>query len=902
MSGPRSGIFPKRRARALTRARLVAEEASRREVPPSGDLAEVAAARLGPEEGLACALALGREASRRGLDLEPFPTQMMAAALLQEGYAVEMLTGEGKTLAIAIATLATALRGDRVHVMTTNAYLARRDREWMAPLFEQLGLRAGVVYPGQPREEKRLAYAAEVTYGSAAELAFDVLRDQLQVSALDQVVSTAGLVIVDEVDAVVIDGAHTPFIIGGGEPHSIPPYSQVIRIVEGLSREKDYRQSSADRSVELTDTGLDVVTRALEALGLLEGVELYEEGGGELLHVVNQCLQAQVALERDRDYLVTAEGRVEIIDLGTGRTILGRRWAAGLHQAVEAKERVKVCPQPQTVARCSIASLLLRYERRAGITGTTGGIERELDDLYGMPVVRLPTHRPVVRVDEPDRLFVSEREKREALLDEIEELRRRGQPVLVGAPTEVAARRLSALLERRGVPHETLTARDHEREAAIVARAGAPGAVTVTTQVAGRGTDIALGDSPRDADALRALGGLRVLALERHQTRRIDDQLRGRSGRQGDPGSTRVYVSLEDELLRRHASARAAAQLERLASRGQLDTKKARRLIDEAQARAESKAAQARAVLRAVEEVLDEQQRAFYRRRRRVLSGAVRSRSPDEDLLRSVGVPVGRILELRRRRGPHAREREWLLRELDEVFAYVVPLPLPTPPHEELEALIVEEVARCLTFRRALLRSVIRSVMRRIAQNAFSRRGEGVPLEHTLEREYRAITGVSAPEMPEGASLKAIVGRLSTPVAVAIAERSRDFGPRRVLSLFKALHLRSMDERWRDHLQSMESLKDSVGLLSFAERAPLQAFRRRAYGLYEATFAAIRRRTLRELLSFREIDRDLLVGLTGATTRLPREDRPPDALFEVGDEIDASVEGALARVRPLQLR
>ncbi|PZQ59264.1 MAG: preprotein translocase subunit SecA, partial [Sphingomonas taxi] len=523
------------------------------------------------------AFATVREAARRVLGQRHYDVQMVGGIVLHRGEIAEMRTGEGKTLVATLATYLNALPGEGVHVITVNDYLASRDAEWMSRVYGFLGLTTGVIVPNLTDEERRHAYNCDITYGTNNEFGFDYLRDNMKYERAQMVQRPFAMAIVDEVDSVLIDEARTPLIISGPTDDKSELYIGVDAIVKQLSPD-DYEKDEKQKSIVLTEDGTERAERMLEAAGLLEGANLYDFENTQVVHHLNQALRANVMFKRDTDYIVK-DGKVVIIDEFTGRMMDGRRWSDGLHQAVEAKEGVQIEPENQTMASITFQNYFRMYPKLAGMTGTAATEAAEFHDIYKMNVVTIPTNKPVRRVDEEDEFYKDTQDKFRAIARKIREHAERGQPVLVGTVSIEKSELLSEFLRQEGVDHSVLNARYHEREAHIVAQAGRLGAVTIATNMAGRGTDIQLGgnlemrvedelagmpEGPERGAAIEQIraeiaaerqkvleaGGLFVLATERHESRRIDNQLRGRSGRQGDPGLSRFYLSLDDDLLR----------------------------------------------------------------------------------------------------------------------------------------------------------------------------------------------------------------------------------------------------------------------------------------------------------------------------------------------------------------
>ena len=531
------------------------------------------------------AFAAVREASRRTLGLRHYDVQMIGGMVLNDGNIAEMRTGEGKTLMATLAAYLNALSGDSVHIVTVNEYLAARDAEWMRPIYEFLNLTVGVAKSGQGPDDKRAAYAADITYATNNELGFDYLRDNLAFRLDDKAQRSLGFAIVDEVDSILIDEARTPLIISGPSQESTELYVAINKLVPALKQQAeeeadpeagiesgDFWTDEKSKQVHLTEDGLAKVEGLMIDNGLLEeGASLYDASNIKLMHHLTAALRAHTLYQRDVAYIVQ-NGQIVIVDEFTGRTMPGRRWSDGLHQAIEAKEKVAVKEENQTVASITFQNFFRMYDKLSGMTGTADTEAFEFQQIYGLEVVVIPTHKPMVREDNPDLVFLTQKDKFDAIIEDIEDCREREQPVLVGTTSIETSELLSQALKKKSIPHEVLNAKQHEREADIVADAGKPGAVTIATNMAGRGTDIVLGgnldaeiarlpDGESGTEQVREVwqqrhdqvlksGGLHIVGTERHESRRIDNQLRGRSGRQGDPGSSRFYLSMEDTLMR----------------------------------------------------------------------------------------------------------------------------------------------------------------------------------------------------------------------------------------------------------------------------------------------------------------------------------------------------------------
>ncbi|MGB9810324.1 MAG: preprotein translocase subunit SecA [Dictyoglomus turgidum] len=554
------------------------------------------------------AFAVVREVAKRTIGMRHFDVQIMGGIVLHQGKIAEMQTGEGKTLVATLPAYLNALEGKGVHIVTVNDYLAKRDRYWMGPIYEFLGLEVGLLQNDTPILERKKAYMADITYGTNNEFGFDYLRDNIALSPDQLVQRELNYAIVDEVDSILIDEARTPLIISGpakGESHI---YKLAIRAARYLKKDVDYTTDEKTKTVSLTEEGL---RKAESFLGVKD---LYDFKNMGLAHALLQCLKALNFYHRDRDYIVK-DGEVIIVDEFTGRLMFGRRYSDGLHQAIEAKEGVRIREENVTLATISIQNYFRMYKKLAGMTGTAATEEEEFVKIYGLEVVVIPPNKPLRRINYPDVIFRTEEEKFEAVVKEIEEMYKIGRPVLVGTTSIEKSERLSKMLKKKGVPHNVLNAKYHEKEAEIIAKAGQKYAVTIATNMAGRGTDIVLGEGVAE------LGGLHVIGTERHESRRIDNQLRGRAGRQGDPGSSRFYLSLEDDLLRLFGGDQIKALMERLGmERGQpIESPLLTRIIENSQAKVERMNFEIRKQLLEYDDVLNTQRDIVYKERRKIL-------------------------------------------------------------------------------------------------------------------------------------------------------------------------------------------------------------------------------------------------------------------------------------------
>jgi preprotein translocase subunit SecA len=756
------------------------------------------------------AFALVREASKRKLGMRHFDVQLIGGLVLNAGKIAEMRTGEGKTLMATLPVYLNALTREGVHVVTVNEYLAQRDSEWMGPVFRFLGLTVGVIKSAQSSEEKRAAYACDITYGTNNEFGFDYLRDNLAFRLEDRVQRKLMFAVVDEVDSILIDEARTPLIISGPAEESTELYIKINALIPRLVAQKkedgpgDYAIDEKTKQATLTEDGHAKVEELMAEIGLLgEGESLYDATNIRLMHHLNAALRAHSLYRRDVEYIVRG-GEVIIVDEFTGRTMQGRRWSDGLHQAVEAKEGVQVREENQTVASITIQNNLRLYAKLSGMTGTADTEAFEFQQIYGLEVVVIPTHKPMIRKDHSDLVFLSENDKFQAILEDIQECVKRGQPALVGTTSIDASERLANLLSAAKIPHEVLNAKQHEREAHIVAEAGRPGAVTIATNMAGRGTDIVLGGSrhgtveggppPTDAelparlaewqqrhDQVLASGGLHIIGTERHESRRIDNQLRGRSGRQGDPGSSRFYLSLEDNLMRIFGDpTRMKALMTRVGMKAgeAIESGMLTRQIERAQRRVEQHNFDARKQLLEYDDVANDQRRVIYQQR--------------TDLMSAENVEEA-VLGIR-----------------EEVVASLVDQFLPGGAPEEQW-----DVA-----------------------------GLGAAIERDFGVQLSVGDWVAAEQAGDGSSLKR---RIESALGDKYAEKRSNVGPDVMRYIEKEVMLRTLDQHWREHLAAMDYMRQGIFLRSYAQKNPKQEYKREAFELFSSMLDRIKLDTITTL-------------------------------------------------------
>jgi preprotein translocase subunit SecA len=754
------------------------------------------------DELLPEAFAVGREAAKRVLHMRHFDVQLIGGIVLHEGKIAEMATGEGKTLVATLPAYLNALTGRGVHIVTVNDYLARRDTEWMGPIYRRLGLTVGTIQHDMDDAARKGAYEADIVYGTNNEFGFDYLRDHMKFSLDDCVQRELHYGIVDEVDSILIDEARTPLIISGPAEQSTELYYRIDRIIPRLKKDNDYTIDEKTRSVVLTEEGVQRVEE------LLHVENLYDPHNIEILHHVTQALRAHALFRKDVDYVVK-NGEVIIVDEFTGRLMPGRRWSDGLHQAVEAKEKVKIANENQTLATITFQNYFRMYTKLAGMTGTADTEAQEFHTIYHLDVMVIPTNRTLIRHNYPDVVYRTEEEKFKAVVDEIEALYTIGRPVLVGTISIEKSERLSRLLRHRGIPHNVLNAKQHEREAEIVAQAGRYQAVTIATNMAGRGTDIVLGGNPefRSREELRQrgvdpahvssdewqavyeeirsqtdrernlvltagdIGGLHIIGTERHESRRIDNQLRGRAGRQGDPGSSRFYLSLEDDLLRIFGSDRLSSIMGKLGMvEGEpIEHRMITKAIEGAQRKVEAHNFEIRKHLLEYDDVMNKQREVIYELRTQVLG---------TDQLK------GMFLEM-----------------LEEV----------------VEGLVAEQCGADL----------------------HPEEWDLAALQDALKRHFGVEVEVQ--EFPRaGADLVALGTFIFERLRQSYDHKEAQMGEPTLRHLEKVVMLQIIDTRWKDHLLAMDHLKEGIGLRGYAQKNPLNEYKREAFEIFSAMMTLIK--------------------------------------------------------------
>ena len=745
-----------------------------------------------------------RESARRFCEMRHFDVQIIGGITLHEGRIAEMRTGEGKTLVATLPAVLNALSGTSVHIVTVNDYLARRDAEWMGPIYRGVGIEVGVIQSGQSPKDKRLAYAADVIYGTNNEFGFDYLRDNMAFSDAERVQRGLRYAIVDEVDSILIDEARTPLIISGPAERSTELYVRMNEIAPRLKRqiggtsdddelieEGDFIIDEKNRQIELTERGHTLVEKRLVSLGLLQADDsLYGAHNLALLHHVQTALKAHVLFKRDVEYIVQ-DGKVVIVDEHTGRTMPGRRWSDGIHQAVEAKEGLAIQQESQTLASTTFQNYFRLFDKLAGMTGTADTEAFEFKQIYGLDVVVIPTHMPMIREDNNDLVFCTTDEKYDAIVEDVLDCRERGQPVLVGTVSIESSERLSRELNRRKIPHKVLNAKHHQREAEVVAQAGRKGAVTIATNMAGRGTDIVLGGNPTvlfesaeisakareegriswqaEHEEVLAAGGLHIIGTERHESRRIDNQLRGRSGRQGDPGSSAFYLSLEDNLMRIFLSPRMREMFRSLAGDGgeAISHRSLDKSIERAQRKVEGHNFDVRKNLLEFDDVANDQRQVVYAQRNELME--------EDSIAETVEVVRDEVIE-------------------NMVLSYI-------PPESIEEQWDVEGLQQALRTELADTSPVaewVRDETDLTSETILERVQDGARQGYAKRRENWASVGVD-PDQVE-----------------------------------KQIMLQVLDQRWKEHLANMDYLRQGIHLRAYAQKQPKQEYKRESFELFSA--------------------------------------------------------------------
>jgi preprotein translocase subunit SecA len=812
----------------------------------------------GLDDILPDAFATVREAAKRTLGQRHFDVQMMGGVVLHRGMISEMKTGEGKTLVATLPVYLNALTGKGVHVVTVNDYLAHRDSEWMGQIYRFLGLSVGCIVHGLDDTERRAQYAADVTYGTNNEFGFDYLRDNMKFRLEDMVQRPFNFAIVDEVDSILIDEARTPLIISGPAEDSSELYRRVDSLIPSLVAE-DYEKDEKQRQVVLTENGVEKMEAMLREADLLKAGTLYDIHNVALVHHVNQALRAHKLFGRDTDYIVK-DDKVVIIDEFTGRMMEGRRYSEGLHQALEAKEHVEIQNENQTLASITFQNYFRLYPKLAGMTGTAMTEAAEFSDIYKLDVIEIPTNMPMIRADHDDEVYRTAREKYEAIIEQILDCHGRKQPVLVGTVSIEKSEALSALLKKRKIPHQVLNARYHEQEAYIIAQAGRPGAVTIATNMAGRGTDIQLGgnvdmrlrqelatvtdpgERERRTATIRAeveearaevreAGGLFVVGSERHESRRIDNQLRGRSGRQGDPGGSKFFVSLEDDLMRIFGSERMDGMLQRLGLKeGEAIIHRwINKALEKAQQKVEARNYEARKYVLKFDDVMNDQRKVVYEQRKEIMAA--------KDVAQT-------IIDMR---------------------------------HETVEAM----------------------VGRTIPENALADQWNVAGLHEECLRVFNLDLPIADWAKEEGIADGEIRERIMQAVDAKMAQKVANYGADIMRSVEKSLLLQILDQSWKEHLLQLEHLRQGINLRAYAQRDPVNEYKREAFELFSDMLVGLRETVTRVLATIElRIQRDE-PPVPPPPPRPMVERRDEAAFAEAGGNVGAAAAGlAVATAAP----
>ena len=751
------------------------------------------------------AYAVVREAAFRVLGMRHYRVQLIGGIILHQGRIAEMKTGEGKTLVSTLPAYLNALEGKGVNIVTVNDYLAKRDAEWMGKVHEFLGLTVGVVLNGMDNKERREAYNCDITYVTNNELGFDYLRDNMVIYKEQLVQRGLHFAIIDEVDSVLIDEARTPLIISGQSGKSTKLYEACDILARQLERGEasgEFSKINAIMGEEIEETGDFIVNEKEKTVNLTEdGIKKVEQffhienladpENLEIQHNIILALRAHNLMFKDQDYVVTPEGEVMIVDEFTGRIMPGRRYSDGLHQAIEAKEHVKVRRESKTLATITFQNFFNKYEKKAGMTGTALTEEQEFRDIYGMDVIEIPTNRSVIRKDLEDAVYMTQKEKFHAVVEAVKEAHAKNQPVLVGTVTIETSELLSRMLKKEGIKHQVLNAKFHELEAEIVAHAGEAGTVTIATNMAGRGTDIKLDDVAKEA------GGLKIIGTERHESRRIDNQLRGRSGRQGDPGESRFYISLEDDLMRLFGSEKLMTVFKSLGvpENEQIEHKMLSSAIEKAQRKIEGNNYGIRKNLLEYDQVNNEQREIIYKERRRVLDGE----SMRDSIFKMITDTIDNVVDLCI--GENADPEDWNLTELNEVLIPVIPVKV-----------------------------IQREDVRKMSKNQ---------LKQHLKEEAVKLYEEKEAEFPE-------------------IEQIRE--------LERVLLLKVIDQKWMDHIDDMDQLREGIGLQAYGQRNPKVEYKMTAYDMFNEMLASIQQDTLRLLYHVRieqKVEREQVAKVTG---------------------------------------
>jgi preprotein translocase subunit SecA len=851
------------------------------------------------------AFAVCREAGRRVLKMRHYDVQLIGGMVLHEGCIAEMRTGEGKTLVATLPCYLNALEGKGVHVVTVNDYLATRDAEWMGKIYTFLGMETGTVVNQQQEEDKRRAYRCDITYGQNNEFGFDYLRDNMKFSALEYNQRPLNYAIVDEVDSILIDEARTPLIISGQGENPSDKYKVINELIPRLRNEEHYTVDEKAHSVTLTDEGTEVAERLLSGMGAIRGTNLYDPVNLGTLHILNQCLRAHTLYKRDVNYMVR-EGKIMIIDEFTGRVLAGRRWSDGLHQAVEAKENVRIQEESRTMATITFQNLFRLYKKLSGMTGTADTEAPEFHSTYKLECVIIPTNKPILRVDYEDLVYKTEKEKFTAVINEILEKHELGQPILVGTTSVEKSGAIARILAKKGVKHNVLNAKHHENEATIVAQAGRKGAITVSTNMAGRGTDIVLGgnsemmaklkfksqnripeaepeefeklvdeikiECTKEGDEVRELGGLYILGTERHESRRIDNQLRGRSGRQGDPGTSKFYLSLEDDLMRIFAGDRVKNLMERMGMPDDepIEHPWVTKSVENAQKKVEERNFDIRKNLLEYDDVMSAQRKTIYDMRQALLVGRYEPEVVDEDgkptgekrkikaldkvkeaALPDVGYILGnfasdpvmphdkegnaRAITRKDFEGvPSLVEVETLQKEIYKPWGVKIDLEGREDKVLEVYDELADLVPRALTEQRERLLDLLDRIIGAMVEESCPPKKP--PEDWDWGGIFQGFKEHFSTDLPDEVShisdAELLAQDLYTRAEKLYQEREKEVGIEFILRVFRHVYLEELDKAWIDHLTEMDHLRDSIGLRGYGQKDPKQEYKKEGYTLF----------------------------------------------------------------------
>ncbi|MBN8612890.1 MAG: preprotein translocase subunit SecA, partial [Deltaproteobacteria bacterium] len=905
------------------------------------------------------AFAICREGGKRALNMRHYDVQLIGGMVLHDGKIAEMKTGEGKTLVATLPCYLNALSGKGVHVVTVNDYLAKRDQEWMGRLYSFLGLTSGCVYPQQSDAEKKAAYRADITYGQNNEFGFDYLRDNMKFSIHDYAQRELNFAIVDEVDSILVDEARTPLIISGeGQPASAR-YSQIAELMSKLRKDEHYVLDEKNHQVSMTDEGIEIAQQMLFDRKIISVPNLFDLANLESIHILQQSLRAHTLYKRDQHYLVSPDQKVVIIDEFTGRTLAGRRWSDGLHQAVEAKERVPIQSESRTLATISFQNYFRLYKKLGGMTGTADTEAPEFMKIYNLEVVVIPTNRPIKRTDYDDLVYKTEREKFKAVFEHLIESNKAGQPVLVGTTSVEKSEALAKMLEKKGIPYNLLNAKQHEREAYVVAQAGRKGAITIATNMAGRGTDILLGGNPemlgrmevldkaraevaalgdgyrgpgappvegqeipllddkerfdaavkeaqkkyeeicaREKKEVIAAGGLQIVGTERHESRRIDNQLRGRAGRQGDPGASRFYLSLEDDLMRIFGGDRIQNMMATLGMEEGVPIEHpwVTKSVENAQKKVEERNFDIRKNLLEYDDVMNQQRKSVYTLRRQVLEGQYRTVPTDEEAKagkepeRVVSKPrpeytkqVQPMVEqmVRFHGGPPqpppdapVEEREaWVKfvrsgsvddvkevrvapieRNLYESFGCRIKVGKLAKDPKKLVAFLIEEVALSLTEQDERLMDLVEHlVIKAVEVHCPNNKHPSDWDLRGLDARYKEIFGIKA--STKSGDPTELASALYKDAEAVLDKKETDIGPD-FLRMFRNFYLREIDRQWLEHLTTMEQLRDGIGLRGYGQRDPKKEYKKEGYDIFVSMNESCKEEVAKQMFAIQVVRED----------------------------------------------